>query len=402
MCGSRDAKAGVGTLTAVALAVLASGEVMAEAWQIEPFVKLQGEYDSNTRLVSSNEQSSTAAVLTGALQMSRITEISEISAEVRLDGVDYQEEEFEDELHQRYRMDAVWRGERSRHGVWAALERDTLLRTVEEIVDPGDISLDPDEDVDAALVPVDIRRDRLDLQPSWSYRTSELSEVGLRYRFRGVRYERDLPSLTEYDDHELAGSWSYRTTELDRLTTTLVASRYTADATDREYDEYQALVGWNHEFDELTEGGIQVGYYQAEWDNGADDEDDGYLVRLSGERDIGLTRFSGRVGRSIYPSGTGDLVRSDELALRMVHELSPRSNFSLRARVFENTSLRAANQSANRRYISVQPVLSWNMTRWWILEGSYQYERQKRDIDTDSAENHAVRLGVRYSFPQEL
>lgn len=383
------------------LALIAAAGPVNAAWKTEPYVRLEQEYDDNVRLVATDEESAAVTTLTGATEFSRITEISTVATLLRVDGVRYEDQEFDDELNYQGRYDGSFNtSPLNRWGIRAAYEKDTLLRTVAELVVPDTVAVTPDDDVDAALVTQNVDRHQVQFRPWWSRDLTQRARTDAAYSLRAVKYDDETDQLSDYIEHTLSAGWAYKTSEISELTAALVASHYRADEFDREYEDYQARIGFTHEFSEISDGGIEVGYRETQWDtDGESSDDNGYVVNLFASRRSALTRYSGRLGRSVYPSGAGDLIVSDELALKVVRDLSPRLRFWTRLRAFQNESIRDDTLSANRRYLSIRPVISWNITRWWSVEGSYRYRRQKRDTDDSSAESNAVFIALRYAFP---
>ena len=80
-------------------------------------------------------------------------------------------------------------------------------------------------------------------------------------------------------------------------------------------------------------------------------------------------------------------------------------SFSFKSRLFQNRLLRdndADASRADRRYVSIRPSLTWNFAPWWKLIGTYQYRREKRDGEPESAESNAIFVSVVYSKPTNI
>jgi len=285
-------------------------------------------------------------------------------------------------------------------GSW---RRDSIIRSV-NIVDEDAPDQEPDDDVDASLEQFSVRRNRFIIKPSWSHRVSPQTELTARYSLSKVIFgDTTNTTLFDYQNHLLSGSYLYRITERNQITSTLGMTRYRTDLVKRDYDSYSLMMGLKHSYSETASGHFQVGWQESRYSD-LDDSGDrkNYLFRISGEKRTGLTKFSVRLGRSTFASGAGDVVNSDELAFNMTRELSEKMNFSLRMRAFQNESIRSDNPYANRRYLSIAPVLKWNITRWWSVDFSYRYRRQNRDTDSRSAESNRVYLSVTYARPSQL
>ncbi len=375
----------------------------AESWQIQPAVSAQESYDDNPRLLPGEKQSVFATSASGALELSRLTEIEEVRGLVRLDGTTYSGSTrgLRDKVQALARLRAFRKGELSRWGGELSYRRDDLLETVQVVLNPQDVTVTPDDTVDTALVRQSVTRNRLIIQPQWSRHLTSRWSVGAQYRYYSVGYDQtEGTGLVEYTDNRVKGTTSYNVTELDSASLSLEASRYDAAMVDRVYDSYTLLGGYEHKFTELMRGGIEAGIshvnINTETQSGSED---GYIVRLTGTKLTGLTRFGLRMGHELYPSGSGDVVQTDEAVFNMYRKITQLMSFSLRTRLYETKSLRRDNPDANRRYLTIDAGLHKKLTRWWTVEGAYRYRRQKRDIDPQSGESNALLVSVKYTRP---
>ncbi|MEM7294584.1 MAG: hypothetical protein AAF420_14485, partial [Pseudomonadota bacterium] len=96
---------------------------------------------------------------------------------------------------------------------------------------------------------------------------------------------------------------------------------------------------------------------------------------------------------------------ADEYVFTVTRTLSPLLTFSFKSRLFQNRLLRdneADANSADRRYISVRPSLTWNFAQWWRLVSTYEYRREKRDGEPESAISNSILVSLVYSKPTNL
>jgi len=377
---------------------------IAEALVLEPSVSARVYYDDNASLVITDQRASSGTELLGALKLSRIDEAVELQGVARLNVLlNATGNVYRDKDNQLISLSFVRKGELSRWGISGSWRRDSIVRSV-RVTDFQDVGNEPDDDVDAGLVHESVRRNRYIVKPSWSYRFSPRTEVAAGYGFDSVVFEdsRDT-TLFDYQNHSLFGRHFYRITERDRITTTLSGRWFRADAVKRNYDTDNIMLGLEHNYSETAKGLFQLGWqrtrYESRFESGTNE---GILIQIYGEKRTGLTRFSGRIGRSAFASGAGDVVNSDELVLNMIRDLSETMRFSLRIKAFQNESIRLDNPDANRRYISVTPAVSWRLTQWWSVDVYYRYRRQNRERDRQSAESNAVFLSMRYARPTPL
>ncbi|MFK8081981.1 MAG: hypothetical protein AB8B97_16970 [Granulosicoccus sp.] len=130
---------------------------------------------------------------------------------------------------------------------------------------------------------------------------------------------------------------------------------------------------------------------------------DGWVASTTLSYNAGRTRYEGRFAVDVEPSSSGTQVETNELVGTMQRELSPRLDFSLRARAFEPDRLVAqpTNDFA-RRFISFEPRIQWKYTRNWTLSAAYRYRRQRARTATVSAESNAILLAIKYTHPSKV
>ncbi len=383
----------------------AAGSVWGEALVLEPSVSIRAFYDDNAALTIREHNDSVGSELLGALKLSRKADAMELKGVARLNMLlSASGDVYRDKDNQLISMEFIRKGELSRWRVSGSWRRDSIVRSV-RVTDQDDVTPEPDDDVDAGLVQVSVRRNRYIVKPSWSYNLSPRTEIAAGMGFDKVVFEDTGETLLfDYENNSLFGRHFYRITERDRITTTLTMKQYRADAVNRDYDSGSLLVGLEHSYSETATGHFQLGWYQTQWRHlgGKEGTDGGYLARIYVEKRTGLTKFSGRIGRSTFASGAGYVVNSDELVFNMVRDLTETMRFSLRIKAFQNESIQDDFPEANRRYISITPALSWRVSQWLSVNASYRYRRQNRDIDAQSAESNALYLSVRYARPTPL
>lgn len=395
-----DVLAATAAVSALLVATLAPTTAHAALWRFEPGVSLQLRHDDNPRLNVANPKSVTTSVVRGSLAISSLTEIREVRGFLKADAFAYSGDDSDLNDHVNYLagFTSDWKRPLTKWSFDGSLRRDTILSDIDIIENPGDVTIEPDDDVDDASVQRTVERDRLVLRPAWSHSLTELTGVRVAYRFNRVDYDPIAGTgLVEFEDHKLRGEYYRSVSERDEFAGSLELIEYEAPAANREYDGYSLEAVYRRKFDETTDGEVRAGVFRTDFQTSTDSgEEDGYLFGIEGSKRTGVTRYSARLRRTLFPAGAGDLVKTDEAILNVFHELSERSSISFRSRVFENRSLRPDNPDANRRYLSLEPRFRWRMTPEWFFDVSYRYQRQNRDTDPESADSNAVTLSFSY------
>ncbi len=401
---SRIYTAALVSLALVSLSFL-PGVALAQAWQFEPTVSLGGNYTDNYRLSINDPDKVFTTKLTGTLGLSRITDTASINGKIGVDFVKYfgDTEGLDDKHNQLLGLSAVRKWERLDTKLDFSLRRDTLLRSVRFFQPPDDVTVDPDPSVDDNLVIENVRRNRINVRPSLGYALTEITDLRLGYIFRGTFFtEKGAAQVVDYFTNTLTGRVNTRLTEQNQLIGLLQVSRYESDA-DRVFDNYEAQVGVSHDFDETTNLTFTLGGRRTDLESPTEDvQDNGFVFKLSGRKLTGRTRFNGILQRNVTPSARGNLVQTDSFTLAAIHELSPLLLFTLRTRIFENESLRAERAGNNRRFFTIEPILTWALAESWDLRTSYLYRRQKRFDQPESADSNTVFINLTYRPTREV
>jgi len=393
--------------------ITASGASFGQAWVIEPSVQLQGQYDDNIRLATESPGTVFGTELSGEVGLSRLTEVAELRGFLRLEFVTYtgNDDNLRDEDNQFIGFSSLRRTELGQWSLDGFVVRDRTLGDVEVflspegvIIDPDTVIIDPDDDIDVGLVEVNVRRNRLTLNPAWQYSLTERTDIQLGYRFNTVFYEDEQEAdLTDFTRHQVTGSVFHHLTPVDRVRADIEAIRYRAPDEDREFDTYLLRAGIDRRFSETLRAGFSLGFRHTSFETPQEDGDEsGYVVRVDGTQRTQFGQFNARLERNLSPSGSGEVVQSDQFDFRMTREISPRLGFSMRARFFQNKSLREGDSRNDRRYFLIEPELRWNWTRWLSIGASYRYRWQERDQDPDSVESNAVFVSLIYARPTAL
>lgn len=395
-----------------AVALFLPGMSYAAAFQYSPTVSLEGSYNDNFRLVTSDPDRVFSTVLAGSLGLQRITDTMVLEGTIGLDFVNYfgDTDRLKDEHNQFAAFKLTRKGERFSGKLGFSYRRDTLLRTVRTDRDLDELPVGDGQFIDDGLFTRNIRRNRLDARPSLNYKLTELTGLQLTYRYENTFHDDpgdpnnpSAPEIADFTRHTLDGKVETKITEKNKLLGLLRASRFDSDA-GRIFDNYEVQAGVSHDFDETTNLTFTLGGRRTELEeesSAVTEQDNGFVFRLAGKKLTGLTKFNGVLERTVSPSGSGDLVRTDAIAFNMTRDLSELLLFTLRSRIFETESLRTQKTGGNRRSFSIEPLLTWSLAESWALETSYRYRREKRFNAPDSADSNSVLIVLKYQPRKE-
>ncbi len=134
-----------------------------------------------------------------------------------------------------------------------------------------------------------------------------------------------------------------------------------------------------------------------------DSEENGWLANITLTKDAGLTRYVGRFAVDVQPSSVGSQVETQELVGEVFRQIDPLIDVSFRARAYEPDRLGASpDDEFSRRFVSLEPRVTWRFARAWAAQASYRYRRQKSRALPDSAESNAVLFSLRWTPPSQV
>ncbi len=377
------------------------------AWVGEGKVAAEGSYEDNTRLTSEDEDDAYVTAVTGEGTVRQVTESSEVRATAGVTVVNYAgAEDLDNEDIEYAQLVAVTRGERSRLRFAGSYRRDVLLRTVGDIGDPLD-GVDggappPDDDLgngdtDNGIVREQIRRNLINLRPSFGYQLTEQSSVTLGYYFQDRSYE-DADQF-QLQDSQLQGVTLGLSTALSELNTariTVGASRFDPQD-DIETDAYDATVGWDHRFSDTASAGIDVGMRYAERDS---DGDSGFLLRVRGLRQTEVGVLFASAERSLRPTGYGTLDQTDRFNLRLDTAVTDRWGYAVTADAYRTETIEGQS-FRDRDYASLGAELNWSLDPAWSIGTYYRYQWIDRQ-DDGTASGNAVGIVLTYQPVREI
>ncbi len=365
-------------------------------WYDEPRVSLQLGYDDNVRFVERNEESSLTQKLSATTALGYRTEVTDVKAKVRADLKYYSQESDLDTDDQYLDLIAEHRSGLNLFGFDGKFIRDTSRTS--ELETTGRVRKSK-------------RRHSTFLAPSWTRTLDERNSLQLGYTFNRVLYDdSDETGLLDYYSHSARGSLFHDLGELTRLSATFTYTHYKVQDTSSKANDYGLVFGAVHAFSETFNASVAAGgrattsEVRSEFGNRVSDTNYGFLLNASLEKRFERTVLTGRAVRELRPTGSGRLIDSRSVGLDLRHQLSERLTFLLDAKVFRNeTNNNSFNQpdDEERTFLTINPRLRWQLTRWWGIAGSYRYRYQKYDDRNDSAKSNAFFIDLTYQWPRE-
>lgn len=393
---------------AVVCVVLSVGSTsaFAEAWRLKPTYGIQLAFDDNFRLNNEDQDKLEVTSLRARLGLSAVnrTPASRSEASIRLDAYSFDdsEDELDDRVDVAVRYDTQRIQPRFETRISLDYITDSLLQ--ESSLDALEVS----EDAENGLSRQDVRRKRLSAYPSFLYRISPVSRLRLSGDVTSVEHDNVSfqqgnftvsTNLVDFVSTRLTAEYERDLNPINSWSTDLEVQDYDADNADFSYTTQLIGLGFKHRFSETADIGFRVAYRNTDFDSDTQSgSDDGFLAELNTSRTTGRTRYVGRVGRTLFPSGSGDVVLADELIINVVHQYTELVTLTWRNQLFQNRAVRD-NDNADRRYLQLEPSVNWRFRQWWVLDAGLQYRREKRDNVADPGVSTAAFVGISYSKP---
>jgi hypothetical protein len=110
--------------------------------------------------------------------------------------------------------------------------------------------------------------------------------------------------------------------------------------------------------------------------------------------------ITANVSRNISASGAGAETETDQFFLQVNRPMSARLNAKLIVSGSESRRITGATTlDTNIRQYSIQPGLNWRWTPEAMASFSYSYRQLKRESEDQTAQVHALSLGLAYTWP---
>jgi hypothetical protein len=379
------------------VAVSGQGTARAAEWSIEPSMSVRGEYHSNLLLVPVSQKSTYAYWISPAVRFAGATESLQVSSRLAFDYVEYYGERDAKIYNLHFPLSVQYRQDRSVWGFTGGLDRDNTLRS--ELQQTG-------------VVLAFAQRNLWSAGPSWAYSLTDRLSARTSYQFSKADYERGSQRLFlfDYEVHTASETLSYNVGDRDTIQVTGLFTRFLLpDRGSLVADTYGAQMGGTHVFSEqLTlsaSGGPRFITNRIDTRIGTLEDSttvwvfNGVLAQKFERANVSL-----EIGRDIFPSGFGLLIRKDHLMARASYQATDHLTFSINGQaaiinpVATSDLFTGGARFRETRFFYIDPHVRWHFDEYWAVDVGYTYSRREAEGIDQVGESHAVRLMVTY-FP---
>ena len=344
-------------------------------WQINPLLRVGGEYDDNAELDTRTDQEIELQgyLLEASADFVYTSPRTTFNVLPRVLSRNYPDDpEFESNdlfLVSRFNH----RMQSSSFGFRANFDQQTV-RTAERA--DADLSVDDPEDIpddDSGRVGVRGTRSKWRIVPSWSYQISELSLFSANIDYFDVRYEDVFAGLlTDYTDARL--NLNYRREFSSRnalLVTGTVRSFESANVVANEVTGYGLLVGFDRQMSEKARLRALIGVENTSPSIG--DDISQVVGNITYTRRLETITMLAQYRRSISASGAGRTSSRDQLNVNFTRRLSEKISAGLGIRAYHSVGLGDVVSVDDRDYVQLRTNFGWHFSSSFLIEADYRY-----------------------------
>lgn len=366
-----------------------------DEWYLESQMQTQASANDNLTLSSTSSEGVVGGVASPQVKLGHRSPTLDLNFTGRVDLNGYGVNSSLSSIDERLTIGGTYTGERSKIAVGAEYNRDTLFDNVED---------NSGQNVD------DVRVNKLSFSPSWSFQASELDLIDLNASLLDQTYGASQDDLTDYQYYTGAARWLHMVSETDTLISGGSYGRYDPDdEISSGADIFNLQLGWLHQFSDnlqlqavggpsltIGHGGGSVGEGRP---NGSNDL--GYNADVALSYDLSdVASLRATYARSTEPTGSGATRERDRIGLALSYRLSELVTANLTGRYIGNEVGSGDSEDDFKRYLSLEPQLTWRIARDTDFAVAYRFQRQEFRAGQDPAMSNAVYLTFTYRLPR--
>lgn len=396
--------------------LLPASKSIAAEWWLAPTMRVEAEYNDNLSLTTLPHQSTHGTVISPSLDFGVRSDIWGVSGKAEFVRQSYSDISNEGRDTQNYALSSQYSTERMRWELSGNQSYSTVL--VNQAGDP-----------DVGSLQLGKKRKTSDYGPTWAWMMTESTQLQLRYLKSEALYEDGLQfSLFDYNSRTMTASLSHQLSFRSRVFIDLGYSVFKVPANDYESKSTSIKGGVSHSFSDslrtslsigadrtLSEGvvrGCLVPGFDISFDSNfnpivtpvcllfaserVSQDDTSFLFSANVEKQFELARMSATLSRSLAPSGSGTIVRTDSLGWQASLPVTHRLTSSLSVDVYDVRSTFGDITGFDRTFYQASPGLRWQLAEEWSFETSFRYSVLKRDNDPSGAKSRSVLLRLIY------
>jgi hypothetical protein len=363
-------------------------DVAAAAEQsVKTFATVTTEYNDNKRLVTTDHDTATGAIVDVGVNFSLSTAPNKLKIKPRLRSSRFDGEQGLDTDDQYLASLYEHYTERSVFTFNIDYTRDSPLTS---------------EFQEVEFVQVNKRRETWESNPTWSYRFSKilLGNFGLGYT-DVIHQDSAQTGLIDYTYKSAFTGLSYSMSEYTQIGLTLYGSRFKAPDVKNITDDTGIQVNLGYSLLESLTLNVKYSWHKSAVEIGPDgsffsDTRRGRLLDVEAVQKLSSGTLSASVVNEIRPASRGILEQHDRYTLKWLYHVTERTNGTIR---LVNTRINDATDDpayVKWEYRYAMCELNYQVSSGLYVSGKYQYSWKNSENAESQAESNAILLLLRY------
>jgi hypothetical protein len=383
-----------------AMAALAAPPALAAEFFYQPIVSIQAEADSNLDLDPGVKQWVEGYIADAATLIGIATPNTDTIIKPRIIYRDYPQDSADDRLEAHLDFNTDYRSQRSSASLSGSIQHVDEFNAEQTAATYNDVNPGQPVNVDTGKITNGSTRDSAFLAPKYLYNITPVIGVGATGQVQVVSYSPSDENHNDYDYYQARAymRWAFSQSSDAQLggfgskfdATHLGDSATGGGATLDFNTSWTPLLSTKasliYQHTNITDNVTDKTPEQLKTDNNAWGATFGVLYKTQ------LDQFRLDVGRTISPSGSGGLYNVDRVQFQDDRTLTTRLSITGAVVGLKTHALTANIAGDDRKYAQAIVEMRWMVTRYWFVQGGYQYAWQRYQFDTDSAANNRVYL----------
>jgi len=239
------------------------------------------------------------------------------------------------------------------------------------------------------------------LAPKYVYSFTPVLSGGASGTYQYVKYSpTDDDGHLDFDYYTGRAFLNYSLTERNQLTFGALGSHFSTRGVQSESTGQGGLVDLTTSWTPLLLTVAEVNFQHTSLDSAIPRPTEYSVNKVGGSIDISykteLDRFRLTGRRSISPSGGGAVYTTDRLQFQYDHTFTPRFAMTGAVSAIKTHGLTEDLEGDDRKFAQALVEAHYALTRYFFLQGGYQYAWQRYQEDPDSSANNRVYIQIGY------
>jgi hypothetical protein len=395
---NRILKSGRGLIWATAVMAVAPG--MAAEVYYQPIITVAAEADSNLDLDPGVKQWVEGYVADAATLIGIATPNTDTIIKPRIIYRDYPQDSADDRVEAHLDFNSDYRTQRSDANLSGSLQHVDEFNAEQATAFYNDVNPGQPITTDTGKVTNGATRDSAFLAPKYLYNLTPVIGVGFTGQYQIVSYSPADENHNDYTYYQGRAYMRWAFTQSSDTQLGAFGSKFDSTHLGNSATGAGATLDLNTSWTPLLSTKVSLIYQHTDINDVSPDplsvDNNTWGATVGAVYKTQLDQFRLDLGRTISPSGSGGLYNVDRVQFQDDRNLTTRLSITGALVGLKTHALTSNIAGDDRKYAQAIVELRWMMTRYWFVQGGYQYAYQKYEYDVDSAANNRVYLQFGY------